>query len=393
MKVVAILEGDATAGGGFSQAVNAILQMGRISEGRFEFEVLTDRRPNIQTLSKLGVSAGLVRYTFLDRLISSFSLYPWWHSLEARLKLLGPFEKSLLARGCDLVYFAAPSAKAKALRRLNYITTLRDLCHRDAPEFPESREFFRMREQLYRALLPPAVAILTDSPTLADAAAHRYGVDRGRILPMPFTPAAFLDSAMSTDKGTVLRKYGLQEGYFFYPAQFWAHKNHVRIVEAVALLRDRGVKLAVVFAGGDQGNRAYVEATVNRLALDEQVRFLGFVPSEDLRGLYEGAGAVVMPTYFGPTNMPPLEAWATAKPLIYSVHFKEQVGEAAICVNPDDTKELAEGMLACTRAEVRANLTRIGTLRLEEIGRQRSDAESNLLKRLQQFESRRTCWG
>jgi hypothetical protein len=100
-----------------------------------------------------------------------------------------------------------------------------------------------------------------------------------------------------------------------------------------------------------------------------------------------------MPTYFGPTNMPPLEAWATAKPLIYSVHFKEQVGEAAICVNPDDTKELAEGMLACTRAEVRANLTRIGTLRLEEIGRQRSDAESNLLKRLQQFESRRTCWG
>lgn len=392
MKVVAILEGDATAGGGFNQALNAILQMRRLSEGRFEFEVLTDRQANIRTLGELGVVAELVRYTSFDRLISSSSVYPWWQSLQARLKLVGPFEKALLARRCDLVYFAAPSAKAKALQRLNYIATVWDLCHRDALEFPESREFFQVREHLYRALLTPAVVILTDSPSLADAAAHRYGVDRGRILPMPFAPAAFLRHGTSTDKATVLRKYGLEEGYFFYPAQFWAHKNHVRILEALALLRDRGERPAAVFAGGDQGNRAYVEATTDRLGLHEQVRFLGFVPAEDMRGLYEGAGAVVMPTYFGPTNIPPLEAWAAGKPLIYSAQFKEQVGEAAICVNPDNAKELAEGMLACAREETRASLVRMGALRLREIERERTEAESALLQRLQQFESKRACW-
>jgi glycosyltransferase involved in cell wall biosynthesis len=290
------------------------------------------------------------------------------------------------------VYFAAPSAKAKALQRLNYIATVWDLCHRDAPEFPESREFFQVREHLYRGLLAPAVAILTDSPTLADATAHRYGVDRGKILPMPFAPAAFLDHETSTDKAAVLRKYGLEEGYFFYPGQFWAHKNHVRILEALALLRDRGERRTAVFAGGDQGNRAHVEATTNRLALREQVRFLGFVPAEDIRGLYEGASAVVMPTYFGPTNIPPLEAWVTGKPLVYSAQFKEQVGEAAICVNPDDATELAEGMLACARGDICANLVKEGAVRLREIEQQRTEAESALLRRLLQFESKRACW-
>jgi hypothetical protein len=153
MKIVAVLEGTATDGGGFNQALNAILQMRRLCEGRYDFEVLTDREANVGHLAKLGVGAGHFRLALLDRLIAFLCSHPWWFALQARLKLVSPFETRLLRQGCDLVYFLTPSARAKTLQRLNYVATVWDLCHRDAPEFPEIREYeqFRIREHLYRA--------------------------------------------------------------------------------------------------------------------------------------------------------------------------------------------------------------------------------------------------
>jgi glycosyltransferase involved in cell wall biosynthesis len=184
----------------------------------------------------------------------------------------------------------------------------------------------------------------------------------------------------------------LEEGYFFYPAQFWAHKNHVRILEALVLLREAGTKLRLVLTGGDKGNRAYIENLSVRYSLDDQVRFLGFTPAEHMRGLYEGCMAVVMPTYFGPTNLPPLEAWTLGKPLVYSSHLKEQAGNAAVYANPDSATELAAAMKACTDPDTVTRLVLNGTIRLHEIEQQRRISEIALTNRLLQFEARRKCW-
>lgn len=394
MKIVALLEHDVTGGGGFNQGLNAILQMRRLCHGRFAFEVFTTHKVNVEHLQKLGLTTKVCSFSTLDLLLSWLSSYPWWHPLQKRFKLVGAFEKRLLAEACDLVYFVTPSETPAALQRINYIVTVWDLCHRDHPEFPEIREFaeFQAREQLYGTRLAPAFAVLTDSPALAESISARYGVDRERLLPMPFAPAPFLEPSVASDKSAVLAKYALDEGYFFYPAQFWAHKNHIRVLQALALLKSRGRTEKVAFAGGDQGNRRHVESFADSSGLRDQVRFLGFVPAEDMRGLYEGCAAVVMPTYFGPTNLPPLEAWTVGKPLIYSSQFKQQAGEAAIHVDPDDANQLADAMQACSIAETRAQLIRHGTQRLREIEQERLHAEARLLSRLQQFEARRACW-
>lgn len=389
MKIVAILEDDAASGGGYNQALNAILQMRELCAGRYELEVMTTHAANLEVLRKLGVHAERFAFSLADKLLSYLAASPWWQGLQVRLKLTAPFEKSLLRRGCDLVYFVTPSARPGILQRLNYIATVLDLCHRDTPEFPEAREYarFAVRERLYRSVLPPAYLILTDSSELAAATSRRYGIDAERLLPMPFSPAPSLAAASPASA-----KYDLPEGYFFYPAQFWAHKNHVRILQALVLLRDDGLKLRVVFAGGDPGNRAHVERFVEDNALRDQVRLLGFVPQEDMRGLYEGCRAVVMPTYFGPTNLPPLEAWLLRKPLIYSAHFKAQAGDAALLVDPDDARALADAMRACTDAATCARLAEAGARRLGEIERQREAAQAALLGRLREFEARRACW-
>jgi len=395
MKIITLLEHSIVSGGGFNQALNAILQMKRICENRFEFSVVTTIQDNILTLARLGINANFIPIGFSEEVLSKFTMMPFWQRIQGWLKLILPFEKRLVNQCADLIYFVSPSFRSTTMQRLNYIITVWDLCHRDMPEFPEVREFneFYARENLYRKALVPAIAVLTDSTRLAENISKRYGIDMEKLLPMPFSPAPLLNESHANSTHDVLAKYKIDSGYFFYPSQFWAHKNHIRILEALLILRQEGIRPIMVFSGGDMGNREVVESVILRNDLAGQIKILGFVPAEDMRGLYSGCRAVVMPTYFGPTNLPPLEAWMIGRPLIYSVHFHEQAGDAAILIDPDNANDLAEAIKAIMNEQLCAELVEKGRRRLQEIEVQRNAAEMELLSRLVRFEKRSRCWG
>ena len=395
IKIIAILDNEFGAGGGFDQALNAIMQMQRLSENRFDFEVFTTEESNVYFLDRLGLKATSIKITKFDRWLAKLSQSSVWHGLQVRFKLIGPLEKKLIQHGCDVVYLVTPSVLSAGLQKLNYITTLWDLSHRETPEFPEVRAFntFFIREINFQHNLASALLILTESQQLADMASHYYGIERNRFLAMPLTPSPFIHEAHAIKTADVLEKYSLEADYFFYPAQFWAHKNHIRILQALLTLRDvHGWVPIVVFSGKDHGNLGHIEQFIKTNKLETQVIILGFVPSEDMRGLYENASAVVMPTYFGPTNLPPLEAWSLDIPLIYSVHLAEQAGNAAILVDPDNAIELANAMLLCVKPEVRSQLIGAGHHRLAEIVAKRTHAEADLCVALERFEARRQCW-
>jgi glycosyltransferase involved in cell wall biosynthesis len=477
MKIVAVLERSITSGGEFNQGLNTIIQLHRICEGRFDFEIFTSHIENIAVLEKLGFSgvtfgpplpeelspqpeeisslleesssltervpAFMERVLFLiKKVVTRANFASRWLARENR-KIIAPleirigqleahvsrfegnigqlegnigrlqvsvgklegnmgkfegsigwFEKKLIEHNADIVYFLTQSMGPEPLQKLNYITTVFDLCHRDTPEFPEVRIFgqFQGRELHCKNHLAQALLVVTESENLANLVSKRYGIDRTRCLAIPMSPAPLLGQDFSDDKFSVLQKYNLEAGYFFYPAQFWSHKNHVRILEALVLLRETGNNFRVVFAGSDKGNQEHIENLVSQYSLNDQVKFLGFVPVEHMRGLYEGCAAVVMPTYFGPTNLPPMEAWMIGKPLIYSAHLKEQAGDAAVYANPDSAMELAEAMKAVTDPEAAARLIAYGTLRLRQLEQQRERSETELTNRLLQFEARRRCW-
>lgn len=394
MKIVAVLDSAIAAGGGFNQALNAILQMQRICAGKYDFEVLTSHQDNIAALDKLGISATEFGYTILDSLMERFRLSEWWMFLQARLRLISPFEKRLLERGCDLVYFVAPFERSAALQQLNYISTVWDVCHRDTPEFPEIKKgdaFFR-RERHLKNFLAPAVAVIVDAEQSVGVIAARYGVDRCKLQPMPFGPSPSIAEEHSAPSVSVLKQYDLEPGYFFYPAQLWAHKNHIRILQALSLLRERGKRFHAVFAGGNQGNQEHIKREIERLGLSDQVSMLGFVPGTAMRALFESAHAIVMPSYFGPTNIPPLEAWMLGKPLIYTAWFSEQVGDAAICVDPDNAEALADAMLRCEDEAFCNELIAKGIARLANVAAARMVCEQQLDARISAFAKRIECW-
>lgn len=239
---------------------------------------------------------------------------------------------------------------ALGLKRTPYAITVWDSCHIDYPEFPEVRAYgeFERRHNYYLRSLPQALLVITDSAQLSERLHRRYGVDYNRLLVQRFRPSPYLDVDGPTVE-RVLNVYGLEPGYWFYPAQFWAHKNHVRVLEALLLLRQRGIDQRVVFTGSDKGFRGVVEDHARRLGMTGNVRFLGFVPSEHLRGLYLGSIGLVFPSYFGPTNLPPLEALALGKSVVCSDFHKPSLGSTARYFAPDDPVALADQLEAVVR--------------------------------------------
>jgi glycosyltransferase involved in cell wall biosynthesis len=381
-----------TAGGGFTQGLNAIGQMARLCRGRHEFMVFTSDPENMGHLRNMGHPAQAYKLGPTDLWLVNSAGHQLSRRLQGRFRRVGNLERGMLDAGVDLAYFVIPTVRALALQQLNYIATCMDIGHRDYPEFPELARFgqFAEREHLYRALLGQALFSLCDSPQLAARLQRIYGLDPDRLLVMPFAPSPFLGDANGSQ--AVLGRYQLKAGYYLYPAQLWPHKNHIRIIEALCLLREQGHRPPVVFCGHDQGNLQHLEAQVRLANLSDQVRFLGFVPETDMRGLYEGAAAMIMPTYLGPTNLPPLEAWSVGCPVIYSSTCAAHAGDGALLADPDSAPAWAEAMLRVTQPDVAAGLVQRGAARLAELDAQRQQAEVAMAGLLQRFEIRRRNW-
>ena len=188
------------------------------------------------------------------------------------------------------------------------------------------------------------------------------------------------------------KKISLPENFFFYPAQFWEHKNHIRILEAIDILKKKNINLNFVFCGKDKGNLGNIKKKINKLNLNNNVKIFNFLSNEEIKYLYKNAIALVMPTYFGPTNIPPLDAWANELPVIYSNHLSEQTSDAALYVDPNSCEELADKIQKILNIEVRKDLINKGKIRLSIIKKDRENAIHELSNKLNDFEKKKDNW-
>jgi glycosyltransferase involved in cell wall biosynthesis len=192
----------------------------------------------------------------------------------------------------------------------------------------------------------------------------------------------------------VLEKYGLREGYVFYPAQFWPHKNHVNLLEAIATINTQSTDpVQLVLTGADHGNESFLRARAQEMGVENDVQFLGFVESSEIAVLYRNAACLAFVSYFGPDNIPPLEAFQLGCPVIAAdvPGAREQLGDAAVFVNPSSPPEIA-GAIDTIRSDpgFRAELVQRGTWRLE--GRLASDYVDSINRVLNRFEPIRRNW-
>jgi glycosyltransferase involved in cell wall biosynthesis len=276
-----------------------------------------------------------------------------------------------------------------------YIITVWDLQHKLQSYFPEVSESgeWDRREKFYAKILSRAAFIITGTETGKAEVQRFYQVPAQRIRVIPF----FTPQVESTDDPIdrdISIAYNLPDRYLFYPAQFWPHKNHVNLLLAIKCLKEKyNLELPLVLVGSDKGNESYVKSIVQELDLSAQVSFLGFLPRADMALLYRNAFALIFLSFFGPDNLPPLEAMALGCPVIAAnvSGAAEQLGDAALLVDPKQPEEIAATINSLvTDSMLRQNLIDSGLKRANQWTAK--DYIQEIFAMLDDFEAIRHCW-
>jgi glycosyltransferase involved in cell wall biosynthesis len=202
-----------------------------------------------------------------------------------------------------------------------------------------------LRDQMYRVFCDQASMIATASRFVKRDLIEQYQIAEEKIEVVPLAPVVDAYSESSSEAlADIRRKYFLPPDFIFYPAQTWPHKNHIGLLKALAILRDRfGMKVNAVFSGRKEDFFRTIEKQVGDLGLESQVTFLGFVTPSELRGLYKLCRAVVIPTKFEAASFPLWEAFTMEAPVACSnvTSLPEQAGDSALLFDPDKPEEIA----------------------------------------------------
>ena len=222
-----------------------------------------------------------------------------------------------------------------------------DLQHLHLPEFFSPAEIAE-RETRYRALCDLAsIVVVMTSWGKADIQA-RYGLspERLRVVPGAAAIEAYeppTDREVDTTRG----RLNLPNRFALYPAKAWPHNNHLRLVAAVKLLRDRGLDVPVVLTGLQGGREIPVLAEADSLGVADLVRFVGFVTPNELVALYRTARMMVFPSLFEGWGLPILEAMAADLPIACSraTCLPDITAGAAELFDATDPSAIADAMV------------------------------------------------
>lgn len=205
------------------------------------------------------------------------------------------------------------------VRGVPTISWITDFQHRHLPDLFSARDR-ASRDRSFRRMTRAARVIVSSEDARADLAAFAPEAEaRVRVLHfVPQPPTDVTAGAIAALTG----RYGL-ERYLHLPNQLWAHKNHGVVVEALGLLRDRGMDIVVAATGDLSDYRAqqHVErlrARVHELGLEEHFKLLGRLPYSEVAALMQGAVAVVNPSLFEGWSTTVEEAKSLGKPVALS---------------------------------------------------------------------------
>lgn len=192
--------------------------------------------------------------------------------------------------------------KVSGLKKVNWI-----------PDFQEEHlpQYFSEEEIKSRKEIQRNVYCMGDIVVLSSQDAR---MDFDRLYPDAQAKTFVLNFAVThpnfsaIDRNQLFEKYNIATSYFFLPNQFWAHKNHMVVLQAIAILREQGINVLVVFSGNenDYRNNDYVvdlKSFIAEKKIQNNVKFLGFIPRVEQLFLMQQAKAVIQPSYF--------EGWST----------------------------------------------------------------------------------
>lgn len=193
-----------------------------------------------------------------------------------------------------------------------------------------------------------AARIVCESEYVKSDIARIFGVAGDRIAVIAAPPLRQSAAGLNASElEAVRRRLELPNRFVFYPAQFWPHKNHRRLIDAFKQVVAREPELKLVLTGKKRDEYAAVMQAVEQAGLQNNVQHLGYIEQADLQAIYHLALALVMPSLFESVSIPIYEAFQAGTPVAASgiLSMPEQVGEDGLLFDPFSSASIAESIL------------------------------------------------
>ncbi|HUR37239.1 MAG TPA: glycosyltransferase family 1 protein [Terriglobales bacterium] len=265
------------------------------------------------------------------------------------------FRKLLQSHQCDLLHIPH-MFKTPRVAHCPYVVTVHDVLdfiERRPQQAPWQR---RLRLEMARYALARSSAIMAVSHSTKSDLLRLFG---GALSPEKIHVAHnALDERLSGGHSTpeerqfIAERYQVTYPFLLYAGDIKPHKNVVKLIEAFSALKaelkkeDKLADLKLIIIGNEISSHPHLRRTMIKSGVQNDIRFLGFVPIETLRTFYDVAKVFVFPSLYEGFGLPPLEAMAQGTPVVTSntSSLPEVVGNAAVLVNPENVFEIMHGI-------------------------------------------------
>jgi glycosyltransferase involved in cell wall biosynthesis len=323
-----------------------------------EFGVGTYIRNVVRTLGRLDRENKYLLIGPSSKVEEIGSLPPNFHAVplhqpERSLKGWWEFRAVLRRLDCDLVHVPNIFSVPRALP-CPYVMTVHDMLEHMSLGRKRNDLWRSVHFQLTMRVLRGAARIFAVSNFTKTEMEKLFGIPPERIeVVYNAIDERFLHGhASGADRDLIAKRYQVTYPFLLYAGRVSAHKNVVRMIEAFSALKGELEKeraypdLKLIIIGDDLSGNPDLRRTVVRSGVQNDVRFLGFVPIEVLRIFYDSAKIFVFPSLYEGFGLPPLEAMAHGTPVVTSnvSSLPEVVGNAAVLVNPENVFEIMRAL-------------------------------------------------
>ncbi len=270
-------------------------------------------------------------------------------------KIQNPFQRFLKKNNIDLVVFAQPSFYSLYCDGTQFII---NIWNTEIKKYYNFNEFisggYEYQNKIIRFAAEKAFKIFVFTERNKKDLNELYNCNNEKIKIQNLTPNLpfIFDQNQKLNYLEIFNNFKLNKEFkwFFYPAQFWPHKNHKYLLDVMKnLLKKNYDKIGFIFCGPDKGNLDYIDKIIKRENLNENVKILGFINDKEMISIYKNCHAVLMPTLIGRSSLPLLESLFFKKKIFYSKNIlddnlKKYVEEFDLN-NPEDLSNKIQNFL------------------------------------------------
>ncbi|OSQ24984.1 hypothetical protein CCON61_04820 [Campylobacter concisus] len=303
---------------------NLLFAINSIEKKELEVFVFVGKKIDIETKRMFQEYATVIEDSVFDR-----KSIKWFLSkIEQKIFKTNILLENILKKHNIQILSHAAITNLKNVKTINWIP---DFQHIHLPQMFSEKEIQNRNNNFLKLIRDSDLIVLSSFDALKDMKkfAPNYK-DKARVLQFVSQPNSRYFELDEHDKSLLLQNYEIKDDFFYIPNQFWKHKNHMMIFEAISELKKDGIEINIVCTGylGDYRNKTYIDDArefIKSNNLEDNIKLLGLVDYEDVFALIKFSKAVINPSLF--------EGWSS------TVEECKSVGKNMILSNLDVHKE------------------------------------------------------